>query len=135
MPAFEILLKQVDPLLVASIRSIIPMGDDLGQHLKSITAYLDQQHVQHSHSAMLLLHSRYVWCDDRMAIDVETAIPLPTTLSGNDQISIRTLTGGLMASAIHIGDDLSIGLAHAAMYRWMKNNAYQLINPPRLVRL
>ncbi len=135
MPAYEVLLKQVDPLLVASIRSIIPMGDDLGQHYGTIVAYLDRQHVPHSHPAMLLLHSRYEWYDDRMAIDVETAIPLSTALPGNEQISTRTLPGGLLASTVHIGDDLSIGQAYAALYRWVKENAYQVIDPPRLVRL
>ncbi len=135
MPAYEVLLKQVDPLLVASIRSIIPMGDDLGQHYGTIVAYLDRQHVPHSHPAMLLLHSRYEWYDDRMAIDVETAVPLSTALPGNEQISTRTLPGGLMASTVHIGDDLSIGQAYAALYRWVKENGYQVIDPPRLVRL
>jgi DNA-binding transcriptional MerR regulator len=135
MPAYEVLLKQVDPLLVASMRSIIPMGDDMGQHYGTIVAYLDQHHVQHSHPAMLLLHSRYEWYEDRMAIDVEAAVPLSTALPGNEQISTRTLPGGLMASTIHIGDDLSIGQAYAALYRWMKDNGYQIIDPPRLVRL
>src|SRR2546427_9041553 len=31
MPVYEVLLKQVDPLLVASVREIIPLGDDLRQ--------------------------------------------------------------------------------------------------------
>ena len=135
MPEYEVLLKQVDPLLVASIRSLIPIGDELGQHYATIVAYLDQQHVQHPHPAMLLLHSRYKWYDDRMAIDVETAIPLSSALPGNEQISTRTLPGGLMASTVHIGDDLSIGLAHAALYRWVKVNGYQVIDTPRLLRL
>ena len=135
MPAYEILLKQVDSVLVTSIRSLIQMGDDMGQYIKSITAYLDQQHVQFSQAAILLLHSSYQWYGDRMALDLETAIPLSSTVPGNDQISTRTLPGGLMASTIHIGDDLSIGLAHAAMHRWMKDNEYHLIDTPRLVRL
>ena len=135
MPAYEVLLKQVDPLLVASVRSLIPMCNDLGQHYATIVAYLDQQHVHHSHPAMLLLHSRYEWYDDRMAIDVETAVPLSAALPGNEQISIRTLPGGLMASTVHIGDDLSIGQAYAALYRWVTDNGYHVIDPPRLVRL
>ena len=135
MPKYEVLLKQVEPLLVAYIRSLIPIGEDMGQHYGKIIAYLDQQHVQHSHSSMLLLHSRYEWCDDRMAIDVETAVPLSTALPSNEQISIRTLPGGLMASTVHVGDDLSFGQAYAALYRWMKDNGYHLIDLPRLVRL
>jgi effector-binding domain-containing protein len=135
MPAYEVLLKQVDPLFVASIRSIIPMGDDLGQHYGMIVAYLDKQHVQHPYPVMLLLHSRYEWYDDRMAIDVETAVPLSSSLPGNEQISTRTLPGGMMASIVHIGGDLSIGQAYAALYRWVKGNQYQVIEPPRLIRL
>jgi DNA-binding transcriptional MerR regulator len=135
MPEYEVLLKQVDPLLVASIRSVIPLGDELGQHYATIVAYLDQQQVQYPHSAMLLLHSRYEWYDDRMAIDVETAVPLSIDLPGNEQISIRTLPGGLMASTVHIGDDLTLGQAYAALYRWMKDNGYQVIDTPRLIRL
>jgi DNA-binding transcriptional MerR regulator len=135
MPEYEVLLKQVDPLLVASIRSVIPLGDELGQHYATIVAYLDQQHVQHTHPAMLIFHSRYEWYDERMAIDVETAIPLSSALPGNEQISTRTLPGRMMASTVHIGDDLSIGLAHAALYRWVKDNGYQVIDTPRQLRL
>lgn len=134
MPTYEVLLKQVEPILVASSRALIPLGDDLGQLFATIIAYLDQQHIQHSHPAMLLFHSKYEWYEHNLAIDVEVAIPLPTSLPGNDQIDIHTLPGGMIASTIHIGDDLSIGQAHAALYRWMKDNAYQIIGSPRQVR-
>ena len=40
-----------------------------------------------------------------------------------------------MASTIHIGDDLTIGQAYAALYRWMNDNGYQIVDLPRLVRL
>ena len=135
MPVYEVLLKQVDPVLVASIRSLIQMGDDLGQQYRTIIAYLDQLHAQHSHPALLLLHSRYEWHDDHMAIDVETAVQLSADLPGNEQIATRTLPGCLMASTIHIGDDLSIGQAYAALYRWVKDNRYLVIDPPRQLRL
>lgn len=100
-----------------------------------IVANLDRKHIQHSHSAMLISHSRYDWYDDRMAIDVETAVPLSTTFAANEQIRTRTLPGGLKATTVHLGDDLSIGMAHAALSLWMKDNLYQLIDAPRLVCL
>jgi len=52
------------------------------------------------------LHSRSEQHDDGLYIDVETAIPLPTALAGNEQITIQTLPGG-----------------------------YRVIGPPRQVRL
>ena len=135
MPAYEVLLKQVDALLVASFREIVPLDGGLGRSYGKIVAYLDQQRVQQTEPALFLLHSRSEQHDDGLYIDVETAIPLPTALAGNEQITIQTLPGGLMAYTIHTGDDLFLGQAYAALYRWMKDSGYRVIGPPRQVRL
>lgn len=135
MPIYDVRLKQVEPLLVASVRELIPMGDDLGRGYGKIAAYLDEQGVQHSHPALRLVHSRYEWHADGMAIDVETAVPLPTALAGNEQISIRTVPGGWMACTVHTGDDLFIGQAFAALHGWVKDNGYRVTGAPRQVHL
>jgi effector-binding domain-containing protein len=36
-----------------------------------------------------------------------------------------------MACAIHTGANLFLGQAYAALYRWIKENGYQVIAPPR----
>jgi len=40
-----------------------------------------------------------------------------------------------MACTIHTGVDLFLGQAYAAVYRWMKDNDYQITSPARQVRL
>jgi DNA-binding transcriptional MerR regulator len=135
MPAYEVLLKQVDALLVASCREIVPLDERLGQVYGKIAAYLEQQRVQPGQPALLLLHSRSEQHDDGLSIDAEAAIPLPTALPGNEQIAIRTLPGGWIASTIHTGDDLFLGQAYVALYRWMKDNGYQPTGSPRQLRL
>lgn len=85
MPAYEVLLKQVDPLLVASIRESIPSIGERGHLYEILSAYLDQQGVQYTQPELLLLHSRHKLHDEGMSIDVEVAIPVPTALSGNEQ--------------------------------------------------
>ncbi|HEX6109872.1 MAG TPA: GyrI-like domain-containing protein, partial [Ktedonobacteraceae bacterium] len=135
MPAYEVLLKQVDALLVASIRDRIPNITERKHLYEILSAYLDQQGVQSSQPDMLLLHSRHEWHDEEMSIDVEVAMPLSTALPGNDQIRIRRLPSGSMACTIHTGDDLSIGRAYVALYRWMTDNGYRLNSSPRLVHL
>jgi len=135
MPAYEVLLKQVDALLVASVREIVPLHGGLERCYGKIAAYLDQQGVRPGSPALLLLYSRSEQRDDGLYIDVEAAIPVSTALPGNEQIIIHTLPGGLVASTIHTGNDLSLGQAHVALYRWMKDNGYQVIGPPRQVRL
>jgi len=135
MPAYEVLLKQVDALLVASCREIVLLDESLGQLYGKIVAYLEQQRVQPGQPALLLLHSRSEQHEDGLYIDAEAAIPLPTALPGNEQITIRTLPGGLLASTIHTGDDLFLGQAYVALYRWMEDNGYQPTGSPRQVRL
>ena len=135
MPAYEVLLKQVDALLVASIREMVPLDGRLEQSDGKIAAYLHQQGVQPGSPVLFLLHSRSEQRDDGLYIDRETAIPLPTPLPGNEQIAIRMLSAGLMACTIHTGADLFLGQAFAALYRWMEDNGYQVIGPPRQLRL
>jgi DNA-binding transcriptional MerR regulator len=135
MPAYEVLLKQVDPLLVASIRDRIPIISERGHLHETLSAYLDQQGVQRSQPDMLLLHSRHELHDDGISIDVEIAMPLSASLPGNERIHIRMLPGGFMACTVHTGNDLSIGQAYVALYRWMKDNGYQLTGPPRQLHL
>jgi DNA-binding transcriptional MerR regulator len=135
MPAYEVLLKQVDALLVASIRDRIPNITEREHLYETLSKYLDQQGVQSSQPDLLLLHSRHELHDKEMSIDVEVAMPLPTALSGNEQIRIRWLPSGSMACTVHTGDDLSIGRAYVALHRWMTDNGYRLNSSPRQVHL
>jgi DNA-binding transcriptional MerR regulator len=135
MPNYEVLLKELDALPVASYRKIVPLNGGFELLYRKITSYLDQQGIQPGSPALLLLHSRSEQRDDGLYIDAEAAIPLPTALPGNEQITIQTLLGGLVASTVHTGSDLSLGQAHMALYRWMKDNDYQIIAPPRQIRL
>ena len=135
MPAYEVLLKQVDPLLVASIRDRIPDINERGFLYETLSVYLDRQGVQRSQPDMLLLHSRHEWHDEEVSIDVEVAIPLLATLPGNEQIHIRTLPGGLVACTVHTGPDLFLGRAYLTLYRWMNDNGYHFTGPPRHVYL
>ena len=135
MPTYDVLLKHVDPLLVASIRARIPILSERGQLSETLAAYLDQQGVPRSPPEMLLLYSRHEVRDGEMSIDLEIALPLPAALPGNEQIRIRTLPGGVMAYTVHVGNDLSLGRAYLALYHWMEDNTYHLFGAPRLLYL
>ncbi len=135
MPTYEVLLKQVAALRIASIREIIPLPSNLQRLYAKIMAYLDQQQAQYSLPPMLLFYSRSEQRDDGLYIDAEAAIPVATDLPENEQIKIRTLPAALMASTIHTGDDLSMGRAYAALHRWMEDNNFRVIGPPRQLHL
>ena len=135
MPAHEVILKQVEALLVASIRQFTPLDEERGQAYEKIIDYLEQQHVRPEQPDILILHSRHEIFDDAIKIDMETAVPLPANVPGNEQISIHTLPSALVASTVHTGDDLSLGRAYFTLHRWMQDNGYRFAGPPRNVHL
>lgn len=100
VPAYDVRLKQVDPLLAATVREIVSIEDDLEQRYETISTYLDQQGVQHTQPYLLLRYSRYELHDDGMYADVELAVPLRVSLPGNELVSVRTLPGGLIACTV-----------------------------------
>jgi DNA-binding transcriptional MerR regulator len=135
MPTYDIRLKQIDPLLVASVRATIPTSQDIGRLHEKLLAYLNQQGIQSTQADIILWHSRHEMREEGMTVDLETAVPLPTKLPGNEQVSIRILPGGLMACTVHTGNALSLGRAFVALHRWMEENEYRHAGPVRQVRL
>ncbi len=103
----------------------------------TLSAYLDRHGVRQARPDLLLLHSRHEVCDDEMSIDVEVALPVPPSLSlpDNEQVGIRTLPGGLMASVVLTGGDLLLGRAYVALHRWVEDNGYRVVGPVRQVHL
>jgi DNA-binding transcriptional MerR regulator len=137
MPTYDVLLKQVDPLLVASIRASVPIISERGHLYATLSAYLEREGVRRLQPDLLLLHSRHEIRDEVMSIDVEVAMPLPasTTLAANERIAVRTLPGACVASTVHSGDDLSLAQAYVALHRWMQEHRYRLCSPPRQLHL
>jgi DNA-binding transcriptional MerR regulator len=133
MPVHEVLLKQVEPLLVATTRQRFFINDDLAPGYERIFSYLERQRIEHYQPVLLLWYSRFEVHDDGVYADLELAVPVRAAPASTEQISVRTLPGGLVASTVHSGQDLSPGRAYAALYRWLTENHYRLIGPPRLL--
>jgi hypothetical protein len=129
MPTYDVLLKNVDPLLVASVRDNIPIISERGHLYETLSAYLDREGVLHWQPDLLLLHSRHRLRDEEMSIDVEVAVPIPAILPVNEQVSIRTLAGGLMASTVHIGDDLSLARCARCIYNVGRTKTRAITSP------
>jgi DNA-binding transcriptional MerR regulator len=135
MPTYDVRLKQVESLLVASIRETIPLQDNPQRLYEILCTYLREQGVQQPQAGIVLWHSPYEQHDDGFYADIEVGIPVRAPLPTNGQVSMQTLPGGLMACIVHTGTRLSIGQAYMALRRWSENNNYRVIAPPRQVNL
>lgn len=135
LPKFDVSVKQVDELLVASVRDLIALDGGVGQNYGKVAAYLEQQHVPVRPPVIVLLHSRTQIQGTRLYLDVEVALSIVQPLPGNEEITIRSLPASEMACTIHMGMDMQIGQAYAALQRWMADNQYQVTGPARQIRL
>jgi DNA-binding transcriptional MerR regulator len=135
LPTYEVLMKQVEPLLMATIRETGPLPIWNEEAMQGIAAYLEQQGMQPGEPQIFLLYSRSEQREDGLYMDREAAIPLLQPLPGNERITVRTLPGGPVAATIYRGPDLLLGQAYAALYRWMQEGDHRLAGPPRLLSL
>jgi len=137
-------LKQIEPLSVAAIRKTIIIDEDLAPTYEHISAYIEKQQQrgripQQARTLvpprLLLWYSRFEVHDNGIYADVELAVPLHTILPDNNPVKVRTLPGGLMACTVHPGHMLALGPAFAALHRWIAENNYRMIGPPRQLQL
>jgi effector-binding domain-containing protein len=76
-----------------------------------------------------------VWIEKTPSHALTLTLHKGVCCSSNEQVTIRTLPGGLMASTVHTGYRLSIGQAFTALHRWRESNGYRLAGPARTIDL
>ena len=138
MPEYEVILKQVDPLLVASIRDTIP---DMSQVTPVFNRLFDEvcSYVEKVGGVSAFAGPGLdLWHDPTQSTDiqVEAAIPLTKPLPDSDRVKTITLPAvAQMASSLHHGGFEKIGEAHEAMIAWIERNGYRITGPGREIYL
>lgn len=130
MPNYDIVLKQVDPQLVASIRAIIPAYPDIGQLLGQLTLYAAQHHQYGLATA--------IWHDNEYKtanIDCEAVIMLKQPIPAMEQITVYDLPAATVASAVHHGAYNRLHEAYTALTTWIEQNGYRIIGSSREIYL
>lgn len=131
LPQHDVVLKAVEPQLVASIRKktsilYIPLL------CKELERYLKAQGT----SAVATLPHMLLWhgcevCED--AIDVEVAVPIARRLEDSERVRVRTLPGMPMAaSMLHSCQPQSVCTGSSDLADWIEKNRYCMVaNEPR----
>ncbi len=130
-PAYDVVLKHVDPFPIVSVRMVIPTVDDLALPWGQLHAYLNTRGIASSLPNLIVWHASGYRAQ---GIDTETAVPLAIPLTGNGEVAMRMLPSvETMACVAHRGDHLSIAQAYAALYMWVEANGYCPSGPERQV--
>jgi effector-binding domain-containing protein len=133
MPAYEVVLKKVEPQMVVAIRDTIPTYSDQGPLWTELAAYLEQHEARATGPSLTLYHDTEYRERD---VDVEVATPVSAPPPESDRVTVRQLLGAEeMACVVHQGSYDTLSQAYNALLAWIEANGYRIVGPNREIYL
>ncbi len=130
MPTYDVVIKKLEPIAVASTRGIIPSYPEQGGLWNSLGSYLAEHKTQPIGPCFTLYYS------DEPEIDAEVCEPVAVVFTASEPVNSYLLPGvEAAASTIHHGPFVTIGDAYAALIKWIEVNGYQVCGPSREIYL
>lgn len=134
MPDNEVVLKQVEPQHVLSLREVVADGSGVPMLLMMVYEQMMQREIASVNTPMTIFHDPEFKQTD---LDVEIAIPVAKTvkesipLEAGRTIQVYELPAVTAASLIYEGDYDQFDSPYAAIGRWIENNGYKIAGSPR----
>ncbi len=139
LSTYDVILKQLEPQLVASVRAILPdrsligtlfaeVYEALGEH---VGAALGPNPGQGGQTLVLWYDSEYKETD----FDGAAAFFVRVAAPDKGRMRVHELPAALVASTIHHGSYETIGDAHEAVFTWIEANNYRVAGADREINL
>ena len=130
MPDYQVVIKKVEPQIIASIRAILPSHGDVCQLYGEIFGYLASQGIYRPAGPTIYI------CHDpefkEKDVDVETAVPIGKSIPESGRIKVYELSGlDEAACTVYKGPYENIGEGYTALMSWIEGNGYQITGPDR----
>ena len=133
MPAYDVIVKKVEPQWIASVRGVVPTPPEQGPLWGELGAYLGQHKVTTPDPCFTIYHDPEYKERDW---DLEVCEPLGAVIPGSERVRVYELPGvETMACTIHHGPFVTIGEAYEAISKWLAANGYRITGPCREVYL
>jgi len=133
MSKYDVVIKKVDPVRVASVRGIVPTPPEQGSLWGELEGYLARQRIRSNSPCLTLYH------DDEYKErdwDLEVCEPLEGDLTGSSRVKVQVLPAvETMACVVHHGPFITIQEAYDAIMKWIDVNGYRICGPGREVYL
>jgi DNA-binding transcriptional MerR regulator len=132
---YDIMVKQVEPVLVALVRAILPSHGDSGSLFPEVYAAIGP----HARKALGPNPGEggttmVLWYDTEFKehdVDGAAAFILRCPVPESGRMRVHELPATTMAATIHHGAYNTIGNAHEAVITWIENNHYRIAGPDR----
>ncbi len=132
MPAYEVTLKEVPALRIASVRDVVANYPAQGSLWEELETHLQHHQIQPSGPCFTIDHEQEYKESD---VELEVCEPITDELQGNERVAVRELPGGQMASMIHIGPFEGLSEAYGVFLGWIEQNGYRIVGPNREIYL
>lgn len=136
---YDVILKQVEPQLVAAVRAILPHHGAVG------TLYAEVYDAIGPHVSQALGpnpgeggQTLVLWYDTEFKetdVDGAAAFFVRCPVPDSGRMRCYELPGATMAAAVHHGSYETIGEAHEAVMQWIEANGYSIVGPDREINL
>jgi effector-binding domain-containing protein len=133
MPDYDVVIKQIEPQLVAGVRDTLSSYPEVGRLLEEVYGHLARQGVNG-----LDLVGAAIWHDDEFKtsdIDGEAVVYLKQSIPEGEQVKVYELPAATMASVVHKGAYNTFNRAYEAIGRWIETNGYKIVGPNREIYL
>src|SRR5579864_8428056 len=133
MPDYDVVIKQVEPQLVASVRDTLPGYPAVGRLFDEVYGFLARSGVNG-----LTALGAAIWHDNEYKtsdIDGEAAVFLKQPVPESGRVRVYELPAATMASVVHKGAYNAFSQAYEAIGRWIDANGYRITGPNREVYL
>jgi effector-binding domain-containing protein len=133
MQDYDIVMKQIEPQLVAAVRDTLSSYPEVGRLLAEVYSHLARHGVNGLDPV-----AAAIWHDDEYKtsdIDGEGVVFLKQSIPGSERVKIYQLPAATMASVIHKGAYNAFNVTYEAIGRWIDANGYMVTGPNREVYL
>ena len=129
MSTYDVVIKKVDAIKMASVRGVVPTPSEQGTLWGELERNLAMQHVRPGGACFSIYH------DDEYKErdwDIEVCEPIALELILSDCVKVTELPAvPIMSCTIHHGPFTTISQAYNAIAKWIEANGYRTCGPGR----
>ncbi len=130
IPDYDVLIKRVEPISVASVREVIPTFPEQGPLWEELGSFLAYHQIKPEGPCFTIYYS------DPPDIDTQVCEPVSIPIQEDRKVNQQQLPGvETMATVVHDGPFITIGEAYAAILKWIEANGYKINGPAREIYL
>ena len=136
MLTFDVVLKTVPAMLVASRQVRIPTNDQVPQYLApAFNETYDHVRRQGAKEIGLCFTLWHSFADEFENEDAEAIVPIDRPIEETDRIRVYQLPAARVAAVVHQGNFADFTQGHAALLDWIYVNEYMIVGPYREIYL